>query len=755
MQFVSVYIDDNNSSDPNTPPRYLRTRVVDSGTSGRFLDKPWVISDIPRGLASCTIPAGPGGQPAAQTIQTGVVYAAYATFLGSGNNPHSNIWVRSSNDCGATWSNGSKVTESIPLSQSPVVVVNPLNGNLHVIWREFGQGGSADRILTATSTNGARTFSKVAQIDSLGVPQPVGYWPSGVSSAFDQTTLPNAVIADVRMARTNGYPSACFGTDGRVRVVFTKRIPQPRSRAKRRARSSSRRIMLATSTGSGWTIHPDRQPSRPGPSVPAIDRLHGYKRHGALVRPAERHRVLAAADAVGLLPVRDRSDSPAAGAHGRRPRGADRVRTAASPPGPRFRSRQYPLAYDTASQRFVQLQYNYINWALFGGGVVPFLGDYLEIVPRNPFTPPLCPNAACTELTPWAINDFANESPLTHGIWTDNRDILQTSGDIGPSTGPTTPLPVQACTPGRSTWTRNQNLYSSLLGGGVIMQAEGNARRTKDLEKRAYVVQMQNLVPPKVVPEKEPPEVDPKTLKKRLRLTFAGGSGEASFSFETDFTDLTAAEFNAQYGRPPKPVVTTAYVDLPYCVGRGADASSSARTRPRRWSSSARRCGRSRPMARRSRSRAVSRPRRPARCWPAETRAASSSRRIRRRRCRHWSKRVTMRTSRFFRFRLASGAIANSVTYPSPVISAATVLTAALATNLLNPTWTSPTWTNPTWTSPTWTSPTWTSPTWTSPTWTSPTWTSPTWTSPTWTSPTWTSQPVITEASYLATAQER
>src|SRR5688500_9095977 len=88
-QFVSVYIDDNNSSDPNAPPRYLRTSVVDNGTSGRFLDKPWVIADLPRGLASCTIPAGPGGQPAAQTIQTGVVYVAYATFLGSGNNPHS------------------------------------------------------------------------------------------------------------------------------------------------------------------------------------------------------------------------------------------------------------------------------------------------------------------------------------------------------------------------------------------------------------------------------------------------------------------------------------------------------------------------------------------------------------------------------------------------------------------------------------------------------------------------------------------
>src|SRR5688572_21319254 len=42
VQFTSVFIDDNNSSDPNRPPRYLRTTVVDSGTSGRFLDKSWI-----------------------------------------------------------------------------------------------------------------------------------------------------------------------------------------------------------------------------------------------------------------------------------------------------------------------------------------------------------------------------------------------------------------------------------------------------------------------------------------------------------------------------------------------------------------------------------------------------------------------------------------------------------------------------------------------------------------------------------------
>ena len=55
-------------------------------------------------------------------------------------------------------------------------------------------------------------------------------------------------------------------------------------------------------------------------------------------------------------------------------------------------------------------------------------------------------------------------------------------GDIGSIDWTNYSAPGAACTPGSLTWTRNQNLYSSLLGGGLIMQAEGNARRTKDLD---------------------------------------------------------------------------------------------------------------------------------------------------------------------------------------------------------------------------------------------------------------------------------
>src|SRR5687767_5016717 len=152
-------------------------------------------------------------------------------------------------------------------------------------------------------------------------------------------------------------------------------------------------------------------------------------------------------------------------------------------PGTSIQVSKYPIAYDAnpANPGFVQLQYNYFNWQLFGGGFIPFLGDYMEVLPRNPFTPPLCANPACTQMTEWAFNTFDNESPIVHTIWSDNRDVLQTSDDVATVDWSRYTAPGASCTPDSLTWTRNQNLYSSSLAAGLIMQAEGNARRTQDL----------------------------------------------------------------------------------------------------------------------------------------------------------------------------------------------------------------------------------------------------------------------------------
>jgi hypothetical protein len=744
VQFVSVYIDDNNTSDPNASPRYIRTTLVDSGTSGRFLDKPWVIADAPRGQTTCTIPAGPGGQPAAQTIESGMVYVAWATFLGSGNNAHSEIWVKSSSNCGASWSNAKKLTSSIPLSQSPIIVLNPLNGAVHVVWREFAQSGNADRILTASSTNGAKTFGPTVEIASLGSPQPVGYWPFGpVSTSFDQITFPNAGDATLRMARTNGYPSACVGTDGKLRVVFSKRVSQPGAPA---GSIQFARVMLATLNGTAWTASPiDNHPGPGHQFQPSISCT------GTRATAAWYDQRNDAAFALPPMPwvffpfIIDPIVPPPA--HTIDVRATQSDQNGVFQPGTSIQVSKYPVVFDTTTAAFIQLQFNYLDWPLFGGGFVPFIGDYMDTTPRNLFTPPLCANQSCSQMTNWAFNDFVNESPILHVLWTDNRDVLQTTADLGTIDWTSYLAPGSAsCGVGTLTWTRNQNPYTAFLASGFVMQAEGNARRTKDLEKRAYVIQMQNLTPP----DRDVPE----TLTKRYRLTVAVNSGEASFDFATDFTNLSNDDFFAQYGHYPMPALKTTYLELPYASGGartvfvrknstapvvvfGEEVLAFAGGSPIPLANCSRVPSPCSLVAGGGKSRAIIAPdpQAPVQSLSEETHDASL---------------MLMPVLQGYD-QSGNPLTATSVSYSSPgSVPLSALDDPNFNTNLLNPTWITPTWITPTWITPTWITPTWITPTWITPTWITPTWISPTWITPTWITPTWISQPVITETSYLA-----
>ena len=80
--FVSRFIDNNNDA-AGDPIQYLSTVAVDTGTEARFLDKPYLVVDIPRaGALTCTINApGAGG---VQKFAAGAVYLSYTAFTGEG-----------------------------------------------------------------------------------------------------------------------------------------------------------------------------------------------------------------------------------------------------------------------------------------------------------------------------------------------------------------------------------------------------------------------------------------------------------------------------------------------------------------------------------------------------------------------------------------------------------------------------------------------------------------------------------------------
>jgi hypothetical protein len=77
--FVARYLDRNDKENGDAtrardPIQYLDVKVVDTGTSGRFLDKPWTAVDVPRaGSGTCTLPTSP-----TRTVPAGTLYLVYA-----------------------------------------------------------------------------------------------------------------------------------------------------------------------------------------------------------------------------------------------------------------------------------------------------------------------------------------------------------------------------------------------------------------------------------------------------------------------------------------------------------------------------------------------------------------------------------------------------------------------------------------------------------------------------------------------------
>ncbi len=369
--FVSLYIDDNNTQTADAPMRYIRTVVVDSGSNGQFLDKPWMAVDVRRGgTATCTIPGTNGVD--AQVVPAGPVYIASSTFMGSGNNQHSKILFTRSFDCGQTWENPIKLSESLGVtSQSAMVTVNPVSGALLVAWRQFADPNYSDpsRIVVAVSNDGGKTFTKGAQVVDLGLqnaPPPAGQQtPIYNSFGFDQPTLPvpNDPAPLYRLFRTNGYPSVCAGTDGWSWMTWAQRTPT--------TTSDSRVLVSRSSDGVAWT-------------EPAL--VDDYAGRGHQFMPS----IACTANRATVLWYDQRNDNAAA-AFGpalfgywvvdvilEPPVHTVDVRAAASNPpntgAPLFQAStqvsRYQLGIDPnpalpAEARLVQLEYNPVNWPLY------------------------------------------------------------------------------------------------------------------------------------------------------------------------------------------------------------------------------------------------------------------------------------------------------------------------------------------------------------------------------------------------------
>src|SRR5262249_52056909 len=525
--FVSTFFDANQKENGsalsgNDSMPFQGTVVVDAGTSGQFLDKTWIATDIPRaGAGTCTFTAFAQNQ----VIKAGNLSIVSTRFTGSQS---TKIMFSRSLDCGKTWSNPIKLSESSSINQGTNVAIDPTSGKVYVAWRQFATTSNPDSILIARSDDFGATFpSKNTTTVATLTP-------------FDQSTTGTRF-------RTNALPSIAVsvdsGVNSRIHVVW----------AQRTGTSQDARIVMSTSSNSGksWS-NPAVTDAFGGPAA------SGHQFMPQITFAAGRLMVLYYDQRFDhTLALFQPQDSPFLGLYTRTqaPRGELlvnggagmvftpyidddasvlpkrrhtidlRVAEALPAAAPSFTSTlvsQYRMglwAPDDSGifrddennpispqppDHLYQLQVNAPNLPMFSLGTLPFLGDYIDIAAEN-FVSDSAGN--------WSFNTSSANPPVFYATWTDNRDVV-------PPTDPATGLvdwtkytpPMSATNLGNGasssildptqlvpqcqpvyTGSRNQNIYLSRVTEGLLVGSPQDAKPLDPSLQRAFIVTLQNL----------------------------------------------------------------------------------------------------------------------------------------------------------------------------------------------------------------------------------------------------------------------
>src|SRR5271155_1127240 len=241
--FISRYIDLNNKENgdaaaengsltnlaPRDPVKYIDTQVIDTGSATRFLDKPWMAVDIPRGHATCTITANEDGNIVTQRIPAGAIYVTYTAFTTVGTVQNSQILFRSSTDCGAALSkpialshNDEPAYKQDAEGQGTVIAIDPSvpadqPARIYVAWRVFAEPGDPDdanEIRIARSDDGGVSFDQ--QEAAVTFPLSCNKMPTGAGCPFDQGESGTSF-------RSNGYPGLTADNAGRNYLAWSER----------------------------------------------------------------------------------------------------------------------------------------------------------------------------------------------------------------------------------------------------------------------------------------------------------------------------------------------------------------------------------------------------------------------------------------------------------------------------------------------------------------------------------------------------
>jgi len=556
--FLARFIDNDNreNGDPtrkngsitNVSPadsiRFLGQTVIDSGTSGQFLDKPWLAVDIPRGAATCTINfTNPDGSSRSETVPAGQVFITYSAFTGANT---TKIQFVSSSDCGKTFTKNIKLSESNSINQGTIVAIDPSSSGagaatVYVAWRRFATSSQPDAIVIAKSVDGGNSFTK--GVDAVDFPASCPTSKTGAGCPLDQ-----GLSAAGGSFRTNTYPAMTVDDSGRVYLAWSQR----------QANADAKIMMAVSADGLTWPaagtpvdlgqVTDDSgnpftnlsNPARGHQIMPTLsfnagkltavyydlrqDHTTGiFKPLPDLTGFSETRRLEAELDlanpaynpaavfnpfisdgflGTGVSLTIRRHTIDLLGAQATPAEGGSLILPSFSS----FRISRYRFGinpFDSPTQA-EQLQLNVPNLPLFVQGTQPFIGDYIDVAGAPPFV---------INNGKWGFNTASSNAPVFHAVWTDNRDVRPPlDGDwtkYSPpysNSNPATPHPsvfdptqtVPGCSNDNRAGMRNQNIYTSRIAPGVFVASPGNSKplgtipNSTALLTRMFAVTVQN-----------------------------------------------------------------------------------------------------------------------------------------------------------------------------------------------------------------------------------------------------------------------
>lgn len=501
--------------------------IIDQGNAGQFKDKPWNATDQPGRSWNTSMCLLPGRT---QAVPSFSVYVAYSNFVGnSTDNPHPQIYVARSHDCGATFEKPVKVSASIATNQGSVVAVDPLDGTVYVAWRQFftETNQTPHGIYIAKSTDGGKSFDKPVLIANI---DPFDQGPS-LATRFRSNALPAMAVSVDR----NGV--------SRVHVAWAERAkgPAPQGGGVRGARimmSTSRNRALTNWTApraidlAGASPNNSFNPNGLGHQLQPSLAFAGGKLAASWIDQRNDHTVgilqlqcpttapfYPCKYVERLLPMTNKDGSVADAATavftdwiddaGLKRRHTLDIYAALAEPAdePQFvTTRVSQYTYGSlpnppggcgpnirCPKEIRQLEFNPPNMPIYVKFTRSFIGDYGDIAGRQ-FIP--TPEDA---RVPFKFNNSAANGGVFHTTWTDNRDVRAprdgnwlSHQPIKMLSGTGTAL-VQntSCVPGRESM-KNQNVYTARIGDTVNAFALVNSKLLSSAPRRFSVV-VQNL----------------------------------------------------------------------------------------------------------------------------------------------------------------------------------------------------------------------------------------------------------------------